>query len=102
MICYADVAEEIDLKTYLLLLFSLSISFWISQREKKNGPSNFDCIEEIKHRFDLKQLHLPKLYFIFLYNMQIKSTGLDKISARLLRECPDLIAYFVVFSIVLL
>ena len=50
MICYADVAEEIDLKTYLLLLFSLSISFWISQREKKKGPSNFDCIEEVKQR----------------------------------------------------
>ena len=66
MICYADVAEEIDLKTYLLLLFSLSISFWISQREKKKGPSNFDCIEEVKQRLIWSKATTPsKALFYF-------------------------------------
>ena len=79
MICYlsADVVEEKDLKTNLLLRFfafhgapGFSYSFWISQREKKKVPSHFDYIEyrgSNIYRFqDLKATTPSKALLYFL------------------------------------
>ena len=57
-----------------------------------NGPSHCDYIVETKHSFDLKTTEPSKDFTLLSKLCESKATGLDKISARLLRECADLIA----------
>ena len=58
-----------------------------------NGPSHCNYIVETEHRFDLKTTEPSKVFTSILSKLcGSKATGLDKISARLLRECADLIA----------
>ena len=42
--------------------------------------------------FELKPTTVPKVLLLLSRLCKLKSTGLDKISAKLLRECADLIA----------
>ena len=60
-----------------------------------NGPSHCDYIVETEHRFDLKTTEPSKVFALLSKLSESKATGLDKISARLLRECADLIAFSV-------
>ena len=57
-----------------------------------NGPSHIDYIVETEHRFDLKTTNPSKAFTLLSKLCESKAIGLDKISARLLRECADLIA----------
>lgn len=57
-----------------------------------NGSSHLDYIEETEHRFDLTTTESSKIFTLLSKLCKSKATGLDKISARLLRECADLIA----------
>ena len=57
-----------------------------------NGPSHLDYLEDTEHRFDLKTTESSKVFTLLSKLCKSKATGLDKIFARLLRECADLIA----------
>ena len=57
-----------------------------------NNPSHLDYLKEIDHRFELKTTEYSKVLSLLSKLCKSKATGLDKISARLLRECADLIA----------
>ena len=61
-----------------------------------DNSSHLDYLAETGHfTFELKPTSVPKVLLLLSRLCKSKSTGLDKISAKLLRECadfPDLIA----------
>ena len=61
-------------------------------QQSGNIPSYFDYLEETKHRFELNTIECSKVFSLLSKLCKSKATGLDKISARLLRDCADLVA----------
>ena len=61
-------------------------------QQSGNIPSYFDYLEETEHRFELNTIECSKVFSLLSKLCKSKATGLDKISARLLRECADLVA----------
>ena len=59
----------------------------------EDNSSHLDYLAETGHcTFELKPTSVPKVLLLLSRLCKSKSTGLDKISAKLLRECADLIA----------
>ena len=59
----------------------------------EDNSSHLDYLAETGHcTFELKPTSVPKVLVLLSRLCKSKSTGLDKISAKLLRECADLIA----------
>lgn len=63
-----------------------------SQIYSNNGPSHLHYLEGTDKRFELKCTNPSKVFSLLSKLCKSKATGLDMISARLLRECADLIA----------
>ena len=63
-----------------------------SQIYSNNGPSHLRFLEGTDKRFELKCTNPSKVFSLLSKLCKSKATGLDMISARLLRECADLIA----------
>lgn len=57
-----------------------------------NTPSHLDYLKETENGFELKVTECSKVFFLLSKLCKSKATGLDKISARLFRECADLVA----------
>ena len=63
-----------------------------SQIYSNNGPSHLHYLEGTDKRFELKCTDPSGVFSLLSKLCKSKATGLDMISARLLRECADLIA----------
>lgn len=63
-----------------------------SQIYSNNGPSHLHYLEGTDKRFELKCTDPSRVFSLLSKLCKSKATGLDMISARLLRECADLIA----------
>ena len=63
-----------------------------SQIYSNNGPSHLHYLEGTDKCFELKFTNPSKVFSLLSKLCKSKATGLDMISARLLRECTDLIA----------
>ena len=57
-----------------------------------NGPSHLRFLEGTDKHFELKCTNPSKVFSLLSKLCKSKATGLDMISARLLRECADLIS----------
>lgn len=56
-----------------------------------NTPSYLDYIKKAEHRFELKTTDCSTAFSLLFKLCKSKATGLDQISARLPRECTDLL-----------
>ena len=63
-----------------------------SQIYSNNGPSHLHYLEGTDKRFELKCTDPSRVFSLLSKLCKSKATGLGMISARLLRECADLIA----------
>ena len=63
-----------------------------SQIYSNNGPSHLHYLEGTDKCFELTYTNPSKVFSLLSKLCKSKATGLDMISARLLRECADLIA----------
>jgi len=71
-----------------------SIGLKVITAIQKNGdtPSYLDYVKETEHRFELKTTDCLTIFSLVSKLCKSKATSLDKISARLLRECADQVA----------
>ena len=71
-----------------------SIGLKLINAIQQNGdtPSYLDYVMGTEHRFELKTTDCSTVFSLLSKLCKSKATGLDKISARLLRECADLVA----------
>ena len=63
-----------------------------SEINSDNGPSHLKYITRTDSRFELRETNYSKVFSLLSKLCKSKATGLDFISARLLRESADLIA----------
>ena len=71
-----------------------SIGLKLINAIQQNGdtPSYLDYVMGTENRFELKTTDCSTVFSLLSKLCKSKATGLDKISARLLRECADLVA----------
>jgi len=61
-------------------------------QQKGDTLSYLDYVKETEHRFELKNTDCSTVFSLLSKLCKSKATGLNKIWARLLRECADLVA----------
>ena len=66
--------------------------FYLAAYIDNNGPSHLKDITRTDSRFELRETNYSKVFSLLSKLCKSKATGLDFISARLLRESADLIA----------
>ena len=55
--------------------------------------SHLNYVKETEHRFKLKTTDCSTVFSLLAKLCKSEATGLDKISAQLLRECADLVFF---------
>ena len=89
----SSISDALELSSAFNGHFS-SIGLKLINAIQQNGdtPSYLDYVKETDHRFELKTTDCSKVFSLLSKLCKSKATALDKISARILRECADLVA----------
>ena len=88
-----SISDPLELSFVLMIIF-LVLDWNLSTPSRKIEMLRliWIIIMETEHRFELKTTDCLTVFSLLSKLCKSKATGLDKISAQLLRECADLVA----------